>query len=229
MEDRPKRLKADIFPYDDLDFEALLRDLAVEGFIIRYVVDGQKCICIPEDSWDKHQRPRKDEHESVLPSVSYATETYSSLSSDGTVTAQCVGNRENGIGNRKVWNREVGGVEDTSADADSPPAKSRAGDLMDLWNTCTHPPIPRCRELTNERKQKIRSRLSERPIEQWREVFDRIARSSFLRGDGGGWCASFDWIIKNQENATRVLEGKYDDRAGPNDVDAAREAFLRGN
>lgn len=36
LKDSPKRLKVEILPYDDCDFEALLEGLQVAGFIVRY-------------------------------------------------------------------------------------------------------------------------------------------------------------------------------------------------
>ena len=67
MEDRPKRLKACLLPYDDVDFDALLDELQAGGFIIRYEVDGLKLIQIV--SFEKHQRFTGDEarSESKLP------------------------------------------------------------------------------------------------------------------------------------------------------------------
>ena len=63
--DRPKRLKAQILPYDDLDFSQVLDELAAAGFIDRYEVDGVKLIAIPR--FLVHQRPRKEEPASVFP------------------------------------------------------------------------------------------------------------------------------------------------------------------
>lgn len=54
LEDRPKRIKADIFPYDDLEIEPILNSLHLAGFIVRYQVEGKGYIQIP--SWAKHQR-----------------------------------------------------------------------------------------------------------------------------------------------------------------------------
>ena len=65
LEDRPRRLKAAIFPYDDVDVDALLADLARAGFIRRYVAGGVHCLDIP--TMAIHQRFRKDEPESALP------------------------------------------------------------------------------------------------------------------------------------------------------------------
>lgn len=70
LEDRPKRIKAELFPYDDLTAEQvdqMLSDLASgdDPFIARYEVGGAKCIVIPK--WPIHQRPHKHERDSVLP------------------------------------------------------------------------------------------------------------------------------------------------------------------
>ena len=66
LEDRPLRIKGEIFPYrDGLDVDALLNWLQANGFIRRYVADGMRCIVVLE--FMKHQNPHKNEPESVLP------------------------------------------------------------------------------------------------------------------------------------------------------------------
>lgn len=65
LEDRPKKIKAEILPYDDCDIEQLLNQLAGKAFIIRYVVDGKAFIQI--DKFDKHQNPHVKEAESLIP------------------------------------------------------------------------------------------------------------------------------------------------------------------
>ena len=54
MLDRPKRLKAEIFPYDNVDLEKELSRLQNAGFIKRYEVGDLKVIQI--DKFTKHQR-----------------------------------------------------------------------------------------------------------------------------------------------------------------------------
>lgn len=54
MEDRPKRIKAEVLPYDDCDVEKMLDDLAKSEFITRYEVKSDKFLCIP--SFRRHQR-----------------------------------------------------------------------------------------------------------------------------------------------------------------------------
>lgn len=65
IEDHPKRIKAALFPWDDIDMDAALNDLAAGGFVVRYEVDGVGVVAIP--SWGRHQRPHVREAQSCLP------------------------------------------------------------------------------------------------------------------------------------------------------------------
>jgi len=41
-------------------------------------------------------------------------------------------------------------------------------------------------------------------------------RSAFLNGNNQrGWTVDFDWIVKSEDNFTKVLEGKYEDGPKP--------------
>ena len=65
LEDRPRRIKAECLPYDDCDVHLLLDELAIHGFIVRYVVNGDRFIGIP--TWHKHQNPHIKEAPSIIP------------------------------------------------------------------------------------------------------------------------------------------------------------------
>lgn len=65
LEDRPKRIKAEILPYDNCDVDALLNQLAKYGFIIRYEVDDNRYIQII--NFLKHQNPHIKEAPSIIP------------------------------------------------------------------------------------------------------------------------------------------------------------------
>lgn len=62
---KPRSLKVAIFPYDTINFEAVLIALWEAGLIQRYEHQGQCYGCIP--SWFKHQRINQKEPQSVLP------------------------------------------------------------------------------------------------------------------------------------------------------------------
>ena len=61
----PRRLGAQILPYDDVDFSRVLDALVTRGFILRYIVNGVEFGCIP--SWSKHQVINNRERESEIP------------------------------------------------------------------------------------------------------------------------------------------------------------------
>jgi hypothetical protein len=65
LEDRPLRIKAQLFPYREMDVAGKLALLSDAGFIMRYEVDGVKCIQV--NNWQKHQRPHVKENPSDLP------------------------------------------------------------------------------------------------------------------------------------------------------------------
>lgn len=65
MEDRPKRIKAEVFPYDDVDVNVGLSMLADSGFIVRYETDGGQYIQVL--TFLKHQNPHCKEAPSTIP------------------------------------------------------------------------------------------------------------------------------------------------------------------
>jgi hypothetical protein len=66
LEDRPLRIKGEVFPYrDGLNIDEMLNWLQRHGFILRYEAEGKKCILVLE--FVKHQNPHRNESESVLP------------------------------------------------------------------------------------------------------------------------------------------------------------------
>lgn len=74
LEDRPKRIKAEILPYDSSSVEKLLEQLHTMKFIVRYEdkEDGSRYISIP--NFSKHQNPHKNEKASEIPDVTKCRE-----------------------------------------------------------------------------------------------------------------------------------------------------------
>lgn len=64
LEDKPMKIKAQLFPYEQVDVEHLLTELSC-GFIERYEANGKKYIKI--NKFSKHQHPHKNEPNSELP------------------------------------------------------------------------------------------------------------------------------------------------------------------
>lgn len=133
--------------------------------------------------------------------------------------------KNNMLGDVRGQTRDKGGTEsdhnyierkkeELSSKEDSPSSPSKL--LFDSWNQIvTGTPLPVAKTFNKTREGKCRSRLKERPLEDWQAIFRQITKTPFLCGQNNrGWKAEFDWIIKNDDNAVRVLEGKYSNSTG---------------
>lgn len=65
LEDRPARIKFEVFPGDKVNVENLLCGLSSAGLILRYVVQGKQLIAIP--TFKDHQHTHPHEAQSRLP------------------------------------------------------------------------------------------------------------------------------------------------------------------
>ena len=65
LEDRPRKIKAECMPYDDMDADKAVEDLVKAGFLVRYEAGEIRCIQV--QNWDKHQSPHMKEQPSSLP------------------------------------------------------------------------------------------------------------------------------------------------------------------
>jgi len=85
-------------------------------------------------------------------------------------------------------------------------------DIVISWNESFSHILPSVRQLTDARKLKLKARLREHPtLEFWTDVFTKINRSKFLTEQ---WRCSFDWVIANQVNCLKIVEGNYENRQG---------------
>lgn len=83
--------------------------------------------------------------------------------------------------------------------------------IMNLFNSvCVS--LPKIRNLTDLRKQKIRKANKELNGD-FESFFKRIESSDFLTGKNGSWNGcNFDWIFKPQ-NLIKIIEGNYDNKS----------------
>lgn len=100
LEDRPIRIKGELFPYETCGVAPWLDQLAKFGFITRYEVAGRKYIQV--NNFSRHQNPHVHEPASTIPPPDEH--------SVSTVPAPDSSNRESVIGNQDsgISNRESG-------------------------------------------------------------------------------------------------------------------------
>jgi len=65
LEDRPKQIKMELFPADNVDCDAILDQLQTIGMVDRYEFGGKSYLQVV--NFCKHQNPHKDEKHSVIP------------------------------------------------------------------------------------------------------------------------------------------------------------------
>lgn len=102
-------------------------------------------------------------------------------------------------------------------------------DFIALWNNYADKKgLSRIKSLTGSRRQKLRKRLSEKTFtDNIDKIFEKISASAFLLGEGSsrGWKISLDFLIRNEENYVKILEGNYDGKRGT--IDKAKEDIER--
>lgn len=93
---RPRVIKLDVMPFDDVDFEAVLSALADYGFIAKYQVGDEIFAHIPK--WEKHQHVNQRESASDIPAP---TSNGASMCVHSPARGEGKGREQEGKGNGK--------------------------------------------------------------------------------------------------------------------------------
>jgi hypothetical protein len=229
LEDRPKRIKIEVFPGDNLDIEALLSELEQHGFIVRYSIDGKKYIWIT--SFLKHQNPHTREQVSVIPPCPEMECARHNLGTAEAQPRQC-------SDTAKAMSSPADSPFSDSPFSDSllPPknAGGEGGDPPKGPPECPHreivalyheklPELPKVREWGKGCQKLLHARWTERKERQcldwWREYFENIRHMDWLMGKvarsgAPPFMADLQWLV-SPTNMTKVLNGRYASRASP--------------
>jgi hypothetical protein len=240
LQDRPKRLKIDILPYDNCDVDILLDDLQKSrgDFIKRYEVEGNKYIQII--NFSKHQNPHKKEVASTIPEYkpdsalykhhartvqesnkdventeeehytnSASTETEITLPDTGTEQERELHTTSHADSLLLIPDSLLPINTISSTDVDTI-AHYPYEEIVKLFNSiCTS--LPKVKQLSEGRKKKIKARWNDiKELNGFKQLFEKSQSSSFLTGVSTKWKATFDWLIENDSNYVKVLEGNYD-------------------
>lgn len=82
-------------------------------------------------------------------------------------------------------------------------------EIFSYWNSKEKLPTA---QITKSRLTKLKARVKENGfLENYQVVIDKLAASDFCTGENDrGWKANFDWLVKNDVNYVKVLEGQFD-------------------
>lgn len=219
LEDRPKRIRAELLPYDDGSVEEMLDELHRAGFIVRYEAAGNRFIQVM--NFNKHQTPHHKEQASIIHAPDMPK------SSPGHVQdlpSSCPSDSLNLIPDSL-------NTDSLSSDSDESVVASKADNLQNSQSkkpSCPHqeivalyhellPASPRIKDWTPARAASLKARWNEgtdrQTLDWWRSLFEYIAKSHFLTGKVSTpgrkpFLLSLDWLVK-AENFAKVREGRY--------------------
>ena len=236
LEDRPLRIKGEVFPYrDGLNVDAMLNWLESNGFIRRYTAQGKKCILVLE--FVKHQNPHKNEAESELPAPSnectkpeeigttseiIGSARADSLSSDSLIPDSLKEAKASLSASAKPTDGETDdGVPPCPFDKLIDSYKKHLPELPDVRRSLfaggKNGKAMRSRwrwvlTAKHERGPRIGERLAESAqdgIAWFDRYFAFVADSDFLTGKSGAFTGcDLGWLV-NAANFEKVLSGKY--------------------
>jgi hypothetical protein len=235
LEDRPKRIKGEILPYDPIDVDPLLSELHDRGFIIRYSIDGRNYIQIT--NFGTHQNPHPREINSLIPECTYLGMDQATPRSDQ--------------GNEKDLSSPASSLNPSSLNPYKPKettslvaSEKPLADILDINGKgknlpfCPHekiiaayseklPELPHPRIWEGGRANNLRSRWKwviadlkkkgnahdeQAGLDFFGRMFAYIAKSDFLTGRDGKWqSCDLGWIVK-AENFAKIIQGNYDNR-----------------
>lgn len=212
----PRRIGAQVLPYDNVDFSRVLDALASRGFIVKYESAGRLYGYIP--SFKSHQHINARETNSVLPAPpevhkdqQHATRELHVIDASSTCHDLARGEGKGREGKGKEG--EICQSIDTSISVDADASTQSAlkfSEVIDAWNE--QGVFPKADKVTSSRQRSLKARLADPYfVENWREALARARGSPFCRGDNErGWRANIDWFLR-PDTVPKLMEGQYSD------------------
>jgi hypothetical protein len=186
--DRPAKIKAHIFPYDDKitikQVDNFLSELANTNFLVRFTSDEKQIIQIR--SFKKHQHIHINEQSSQLPEYI--------IDKECTIQEPYI----------HPPSTALSSSSSSSSSSSKPTVTQDYLELMSAWNSLSG--VRSIRDLNEKRKKNIRIRLKDANW-NWRAAMDKFPLSCFPTPNG--WLPNFDWFLR-PDTVDRILEGSYD-------------------
>lgn len=215
LEDRPKRIRAEILPYDDGGVDEMLGELHRAGFILRYKVGEQGYIQVL--NFAKHQNPHCRESESTIPAPNeHSACTVQELDKHRTGPADSL----------NLIPDSLNPTTTTSPAGDS--LACPVEKIVDAYHRMM-PENPRCKVLNTARRGSVKARwleaarldckpfgyaTAQEGIAAWENFFAVCAKSEFLTGKATPqpgkppFFADIDFLM-SPAGFAKCLENKY--------------------
>lgn len=229
FENNPLALKMKIFPGDNIsldDIRGFMDKLCGMGKLIPYTV-GSKQYCWLKNFF-KYQKVDKPSPP-LLPLPTWLKWHGEDelgpqkhkwfYSVEGTIPGIFDEQSTNIRPKDKISENKISLISENKTDEDQN-TKVPYLDIQEAFNRICRS-FAQVKTLSSKRKEKLRIRWREiESLERFEEIFRHMEGSAFLKGQNkSGWRATFDWLLENDNNWLKVLEGQYDDKKGVPDTD----------
>lgn len=202
---KPRGLKLDALPYDDVDFSAVLDALHAAGFLVKYQVGNETFGQIP--SWSKHQHINVRESASTIPAPDVAG---ASTCAHDTAPVVSRGEGKGREGEGKGRSNPV-----VSTTGDDFPNEMDLKLAFDHWNeTVPNFGLAVVRDRAGERSQKLKARLRDiGSLAGWCLLVDSIQNRPFCLGEGprngaAPWKVDIDYVL-SKPGFRKLREGAW--------------------
>jgi hypothetical protein len=229
VEDRPKKIKAEVLPYDNCDPDDLLQQLADKGFILRYKAGDVAVIQVL--AWEKHQSPHIKESPSTLPAPDMHGASTRHAPESTRKEPEEPRNRPDDCQPNPALAHLIPDSgflipdslkEPTVLVASRRPPPCPTEEIIALYHEKL-PMLPRVEVLNDPRRKAASARwrdvVTDPEISKAENVkvagldwfawyFERAGSSAFLTGKSKDWRADFDFLMLPKKFA-KVIEGSY--------------------
>ena len=227
-------LRSKVFPYDQIQmqqFEKWIAELVKTGFICLFSYKDEEFIYLP--TFTRHQKIDKPNYEDLNVPKNLLDKLIGQIGEQSENNRRTIGEQSPPIEDiyKDIYNITISKEieEETSSSALAQvPSNREVVDIkriIEMYHSvCVD--YPKLVKMSPSRKNKIKIRFQEMAelaesagyadaYQVLQAVLQKMQDSAFMRGDSNrGWKADFDWLIDNDKNWLKVLEGKYDNTAG---------------
>ncbi len=226
LEDRPKRIRAKLLPYDDGSVDDMLQELHRVGFILRYAAGGERFIQVV--NFAKHQNPHHREGPSTIPApdkpetsprqaqdkpessrvgyglplMGYGLPLMGTLLPESEADASVVASKLETIEpcpHSEILNLFAKHLPTLPQPKPSLWQGKRADNLKARWRWVLTAKKPDGTRYATDR---------ESALAYFERVFEYVRGQDFLMGRETKWSCDLGWLLK-AENFAKVIEGNY--------------------
>lgn len=201
LEDRPKRIKAQIFPYRHCDIEQILSDLADNEFITRYAVDSKNYIYI--NGFSEHQTPHMNEKASGIPQLHQSSTVQAPDKHSANPSVTC-------------------NIEHVTCSSSNPLSGTTPLQVFisDTWNKTFNGKLTPANGFSRAMEKNLQQLITQHPElasqQWWQEFLPQLSDSKYLMGETGNrGGAKLSWVLSKTKDGdyylNKILAGDYHD------------------